>query len=72
MSVATKIRDCAVSCAKTMETRKIKANEAPVVLGYLASCLAKHSGLPLAMILEMVSKAAHAESNDENSDIEQS
>ena len=66
MTDTGKLRDCSVSCAKTMETRQIKAHEAPIVLGYLASGLAKHTGLPLPMILGMVNKAAHAAHSSEN------
>lgn len=56
----TKIRDCAVSCARTMETRGIKSHEAPVVLGSLAGILADHSGCELDKVLDMIGEAARA------------
>lgn len=58
MAVDTKIRDCAISCAKTIETRGLKSYEAPVVIGCLAGLLAQHSGMTLEQVMEMVGQAA--------------
>lgn len=67
MSTTNKLQACMVSIAATLETRKIKANEVPVVLGYLAHHLAQHTGLPLPLIIGMVNQAAHtAASSCEN------
>jgi hypothetical protein len=58
MAVDMKIRDCAVSCARTLETREIKTHEAHIVLGCLAGILADHSGAELETVLNMIGEAA--------------
>ena len=49
---------CATSCAKTMETRKLRANEIPVVLGTLIVALADHSGMSVETVNGMVTAAS--------------
>jgi hypothetical protein len=53
-----RIARCTISCAATIEARKIKAHEAPLVIGALVKGLADHTGLPVDFILQMVSSAA--------------
>jgi hypothetical protein len=55
----TRIVRCATSCAKTMEARKIRSNEIPVVLGALIVALADHSGSSVEQINAMVCQASH-------------
>lgn len=49
---------CAISCAKTIESRRIKANEAPIVLGALCLAMSDHAGIPLETALHMVGRSA--------------
>lgn len=53
-----RIANCARSCAATMETRKIRSNEVPIVIGALVVALADHTELPLERVLGMISTSA--------------
>lgn len=52
------LKDCATSCARTMETRKIQSHEVPLVLGSIIAGLSRHTGVPVKQICEMTLKAA--------------
>lgn len=49
---------CANSCARTIEHRKLAANEVPLLLGSLIVALADHSGVPLEKVIAMTSRHA--------------
>ncbi len=53
-----RIARCATSCARTIEARKLRPNEVPLVIGALVIGLADHTELPVETILEMVRKAS--------------
>lgn len=53
-----RIARCATSCAKTMEARKLRSNEIPVVLGSLIVALADHSGMTVEQVNAMVTTAS--------------
>lgn len=55
---ADQIAKCAISCARTIEVRKIRANEVPLVIGALVKGFCDHTGLPLETALEMVRRTA--------------
>lgn len=54
----SRVEDCAVSIAATIESRKIPAHEVPIVLGILVNCLADLKGLPDQLVLQMVAGAS--------------
>lgn len=54
----SRIEDCAVSCAATIEARKIPANEVPIVIACLVNGLSDHTGTPDATIINLVSIAS--------------
>lgn len=58
MSTSTRVENCAVSCAATIEARGIPANEVPIVLACLANGLADHAGIPDQVILQMIKTAS--------------
>jgi hypothetical protein len=53
-----RIAQCAISCGATIEARKIRANELPLVLGTLIVALADHCGLPLENAIGICGSAA--------------
>lgn len=53
-----RIANCSRSCAGTMEARRLRSNEVPLVLGSLAVALADHTEVPLERVLEMINQAA--------------
>ena len=53
-----RIEAATISCAATIETRKVRPNEVPVILGSLLASFAEHCNLPIETALEMVTIAA--------------
>lgn len=64
---ADQVAKCAISCAKTLEARKIRANEFPLVIGALIKGFCDHTGVPLDSVMEMIRRAAVADQLPENS-----
>jgi hypothetical protein len=53
-----RIARCATSLAVSIQSRKIRANELPIVLGILVRGLSDHTGLSVDDVLGMVRRAA--------------
>lgn len=51
------IQQVAVSCGARIEISKVKPNEVPIVLAYLAIALSDYTNLPPKTVLRMVETA---------------
>lgn len=53
-----RIAQCAASCGRTIESRKLKPNEVPVVIASLIVALSDHTGMDLEKVITFCGKAA--------------
>lgn len=53
-----RVAQCATSCAKTIESRRLLTSEIPLVLASLTIALADKNGIPVPRVIEMIGKAA--------------